>query len=58
VGVALPYVGEDLGHKLSYQQQEIATAATTIGSIIGAAILGSFADKWGRKWCLLISDLL
>lgn len=58
VGVALPYVGSQLtGKPLSYSQQEIATAATTIGSIFGAAILGSFADRWGRKPCLLISDL-
>jgi SP family myo-inositol transporter-like MFS transporter 13 len=58
VGVALPYVGTEFGGKtLTYSQQEIATAATTIGSIFGAAILGAFADKWGRKPCLLISDL-
>jgi MFS transporter, SP family, solute carrier family 2 (myo-inositol transporter), member 13 len=58
VGVALPYVGTEFGGKvLTYSQQEIATAATTIGSIFGAAILGLFADKWGRKPCLLISDL-
>ncbi|KAJ9499201.1 hypothetical protein H2202_005358 [Exophiala xenobiotica] len=58
VGVALPYVGSQLtGKPLSYAQQEIATASTTIGSIFGAAILGHFADKWGRKLCLLISDL-
>ncbi|KAK5082624.1 Myo-inositol transporter 3C [Exophiala xenobiotica] len=58
VGVALPYVGTQLtGKALSYGQQEIATAATTIGSIFGAAILGLFADKWGRKLCLLIADL-
>src|ERR1700759_1151803 len=58
VGVALPYVGTEFGgKKLSYSQQEIATAATTLGSIFGAAILGFFADKWGRKPCLLISDL-
>ncbi|KAH8661185.1 putative myo-inositol transporter 2 [Ilyonectria robusta] len=58
VGVALPYVGSELtGKDLTYPQQEIATAATTIGSIFGAAILGFFADKWGRKPCLLISDL-
>ncbi|KIR68153.1 MFS transporter, SP family, solute carrier family 2 (myo-inositol transporter), member 13 [Cryptococcus bacillisporus CA1873] len=57
VGIALPYVGTDLGHALSSTQQEIATAATTIGAIVGAAILGYFADRWGRKWCLLISDL-
>lgn len=57
VGVALPYVGTDLGHALSYQEQEVATAATTLGAIFGAAILGSFADRWGRKMCLLVSDL-
>lgn len=58
VGVALPYVGSQLtGKPLTYGQQEITTAATTIGSIFGAAILGFFADKWGRKPCLLISDL-
>ncbi|KAJ6090415.1 hypothetical protein N7486_009230 [Penicillium sp. IBT 16267x] len=57
VGVALPYVGTDFGYALSYLQQEIATAATTVGSIFGAAILGLFADRWGRKRCLLIADL-
>ncbi|KAJ5683646.1 hypothetical protein N7462_006811 [Penicillium macrosclerotiorum] len=57
-GVALPYVGTDFGYALSYLQQEIATAATTVGAIFGAAILGLFADRWGRKPCLLISDLL
>lgn len=58
VGVALPYTGTELSGKvLTYAQQEIATAATTIGSIFGAATLGLFADKWGRKMCLLISDL-
>ncbi|KAF7168734.1 hypothetical protein CNMCM5623_001640 [Aspergillus felis] len=57
VGVALPYVGTDFGYALSYIQQEVATAATTVGSIFGAAILGLFADRCGRKLCLLISDL-
>ncbi|THY17668.1 hypothetical protein D6D00_08415, partial [Aureobasidium pullulans] len=37
--------------------QEIATANTTIGSVFRASILGMFANKWGRKPCLLISDL-
>lgn len=58
VGVALPYVGTDLGHALSSVEQEIATAATTLGAMFGAGILGGFADRWGRKMCLLISDLL
>ncbi|PSK37267.1 Myo-inositol transporter 1 [Elsinoe australis] len=58
IGVALPYVGTEFGGRaLTYPEQEIATAAATIGSIFGAAILGLFADRWGRKLCLLIADL-
>ncbi|THX57560.1 hypothetical protein D6D06_03636 [Aureobasidium pullulans] len=54
VGVALPYVGTEFGGKaLTYSQQEIATAATTIGSIFGASILGMFADKWNCSWTML-----
>jgi SP family myo-inositol transporter-like MFS transporter 13 len=50
VGVALPYVGTELtGEELTYSQQEIATAATTIGSIFGAAILGFFAVRKHRR---------
>ena len=59
VGVALLYVGTAFGGKaLTAPQQEIAVVATTIGSIFGAAILGFFADRWGRKRCLLISEIL
>lgn len=36
---------------------EIATAATTIGAILGSGLLGAYADKWGRKWCLFIADV-
>ncbi|WVQ67493.1 uncharacterized protein L199_005693 [Kwoniella botswanensis] len=56
VGVALPLIGDDLGHELTYSQQEIVTAGTTIGAIFGSSILGAFADKLGRKWCITIAD--
>ncbi|OCF60794.1 MFS transporter, SP family, solute carrier family 2 (myo-inositol transporter), member 13 [Kwoniella mangroviensis CBS 10435] len=56
VGVALPLIGTDLGKELSASEQEIITAGTTIGAIFGSAILGAFADKWGRKWCITIAD--
>ncbi|OXC62367.1 hypothetical protein AYX13_06986 [Cryptococcus neoformans] len=58
VGVALPLVGDELtGSTLTYSQQEIVTAGTTIGAIFGSAILGAFADRLGRKLALLISDI-
>jgi SP family myo-inositol transporter-like MFS transporter 13 len=58
VGSALPMVGTDLGHALDAQEQEIITAGTTIGAILGALILGVLADRWGRKWCMVIADIL
>lgn len=57
VGAALPLVGTDLGHKLSTVEEEIITAGTTIGAIPGALILGVLADRIGRKWAMLISDI-
>ncbi|WWC94358.1 hypothetical protein V866_001200 [Kwoniella sp. B9012] len=56
VGVALPLVGTDLGNELSYSQEEIITAGTTIGAIFGAIVLGSLADRLGRRWTIFISD--
>jgi len=53
----LPLVRDDLGHFLSYSEQEIVTAATTIGAIFGGAILGALADRLGRKPCLFIADV-
>lgn len=58
VGSALPLVGSDLGRKLTSSETEITTAGTTIGAICGAAVLGAYADKLGRKWALLIADVL
>ena len=57
MGSALPLVQDDLGHFLSYSEQEIITAATTIGAIFGGAILGILADRLGRKPCLFIADV-
>ncbi|WVQ78915.1 hypothetical protein IAT38_001006 [Cryptococcus sp. DSM 104549] len=58
VGVALPLVGNDLtGTALTYSQQEIITAGTTIGAIFGSSILGGWGDRLGRKNAILISDV-
>lgn len=57
IGSALPMVGTDLGHTLTASESEIITAGTTIGAIFGAAILGTLADKIGRKWAMGVSDV-
>ena len=57
VGSALPMVGNALGVELTAQRQEIMTAGTTIGAIFGALILGSLADRLGRKWAMAIADI-
>ncbi|WVO22870.1 uncharacterized protein IAS62_004213 [Cryptococcus decagattii] len=57
IGAALPMVGTALGHTLSATESEIITAGTTIGAIFGASILGAMADKLGRKWAMVISDI-
>lgn len=53
----MPLIGDDLGHTLSYSEQEIITAATTIGAIVGALALGGLADKLGRRWTMAIADV-
>jgi SP family myo-inositol transporter-like MFS transporter 13 len=57
VGSALPMVGTDLGHVLSDGESEIITAATTIGAIFGALILGTLSDKIGRKLSMVVADI-
>lgn len=58
IGVAIPHVGSDLGHPLTHGEQEIITAGCTIGAIFGASILGTLADRLGRRLALFIADLL
>jgi MFS family permease len=57
IGVALPHVGSDLGHPLTSGEQEII-AGCTIGAILGSAILGTLADRLGRRLSLFIADVL
>src|SRR5208282_5870748 len=35
----------------------LALSAGQFGPLIGAIVLGSLADRWGRKWMLFISAL-
>ncbi|KAI0424283.1 myo-inositol transporter [Xylaria sp. FL1042] len=50
ISAVLVSVGNDLGHTLSSQEQELITAITSGGALIGALIAGLPADKFGRKF--------
>ena len=55
-GVALPKIAEYLHAKPS--ALGIAVSASQFGPVIGALLLGSFADRFGRKPMLLFSGLV
>ncbi|GAW18714.1 hypothetical protein ANO14919_081950 [Xylariales sp. No.14919] len=50
ISAVLVSIGDDLGHSLSSQEQELITAITSGGALIGALIAGLPADKFGRKF--------
>ena len=56
IGVALPKIADFLHAKPS--TLGLALSAGQFGPLIGAIVLGSLADRWGRKWMLSISALI
>ncbi|KAH3901094.1 myo-inositol transporter ITR1 SCDLUD_002570 [Saccharomycodes ludwigii] len=59
ISTALISVGTDLSHKsLTYGNKEIITAATSLGALITSTIAGLSADYFGRRPCLMFSNLL
>ena len=43
-------ISDDLGHTLSSSEQELITATTSGGALVGSLIAGLPADKFGRKF--------
>ncbi|CAR22190.1 Myo-inositol transporter 2 [Lachancea thermotolerans] len=59
ISSALVSIGTDLDHRaLTYGDKEIITAATSLGALISSIFAGTSADIWGRKPCLMFSNLL
>ena len=59
VSAFLVQVGTDLDHKsLTSGDKEFITSALTVGAIISALGAGVVADKIGRKWTLVICDVM
>ncbi|GAC74493.1 predicted transporter [Moesziomyces antarcticus T-34] len=59
ISTVLVQVGTDLdGQPLTDGNKEFITSALTVGAIISALGAGIVADKIGRKWTLVICDIL
>nr|CDI55336.1 probable ITR2-myo-inositol transporter [Melanopsichium pennsylvanicum 4] len=59
ISAALVQVGTDLDNKpLTDGDKELITSALTVGAIISALGAGIVADKIGRKWTLVICDIM
>ena len=55
IGVTLPKMAESLGVKPG--ALGLALSAGMFGPILGAIVLGMLADRFGRKWMLVISAM-
>lgn len=59
ISSALVSINTDLDNKiLSYGDKEIITAATSLGALISSIFAGTAADLYGRKPCIMFSNIM
>lgn len=59
ISSALISIGKDLDNKeLTYGDKEIITAATSLGALISSLFAGPAADVFGRKPCIMFSNVM
>ncbi|CCE61147.1 hypothetical protein TPHA_0A00620 [Tetrapisispora phaffii CBS 4417] len=59
ISSALISIGNDLDNRpLTYGDKEFITAATSLGALISSIFAGTAADVFGRKPCLMFSNLM
>ncbi|MBM3819592.1 MAG: MFS transporter [Acidimicrobiia bacterium] len=56
LGFLVPPISEDLGIPLPAFGQVIS--AGLFGLMIGAMLAGPIADRWGRKWAIIVSSII
>ncbi|ODV86714.1 hypothetical protein CANARDRAFT_6289 [[Candida] arabinofermentans NRRL YB-2248] len=58
ISSALVAIGDDFGKELTYGQQQLITAATSLGALLTSIFAGTFADVVGRKPVVMFSNIL
>lgn len=59
ISSALVSINKDLDNKiLTYGDKEIITAATSLGALISSIFAGTAADIFGRKPCIMFSNIM
>lgn len=59
ISSALVSINKDLDNKiLTYGDKEIITAATSLGALISSIFAGTAADIFGRKPCIMFSNVM
>ncbi|KAK1141334.1 hypothetical protein N8T08_009125 [Aspergillus melleus] len=58
ISAVLVNLGSDLGKPLSSNEQELVTAITSGGALIGAVLAGLTSDKYGRKLAVYVGCAL
>lgn len=58
ISSALVAIGDSFGRELTYSQEQLITAATSLGALITAILAGIVVDYLGRKPILMFSTIL
>ncbi|KAL8953194.1 MAG: hypothetical protein Q9222_000929 [Ikaeria aurantiellina] len=58
ISSTLVSIGDDLSHPLSTLDKSLITSATSLFALIASPLAGILADRLGRKYVVLIADLL
>ncbi|QPG75341.1 hypothetical protein FOA43_002694 [Brettanomyces nanus] len=58
ISSALVSIGDSFGAELTYSEEQLITAATSLGAFITAVISGIIVDYFGRKPVLMVSNIL
>ena len=58
ISSTLVSIGPDLSHPLSTLEKSLITSSTSLFALIASPLAGILADRLGRRYVILVADLL